>query len=219
MGSKTNVEKCTGLITGLAIAEMLSTGQLQIKVRDNSESKPHYTDNAFLGPVTRALCDQPTSAFEQMLDETPGLRDLLYLMAIDTPRPQLLSTLLSRIHPLPAMEQSLHRIGHVIGWGSELRAIKHIRASGIDDDALPLSLYYMLRYDEAPIEGVMMAAQTTESRRIAHIVGMAIGLQHGIHVFPQVWRHGLPQYALLIEIATANADHWIDILSKQARNS
>ena len=188
MGSKTNVEKCTGLITGLAIAEMLSTGQLQIKVRDSSETKPHYTDNAVLGPVTRTLLDQPISAFQRMLDATLGLQELLYLMAMETLRPQLLSDLLSRLHPLPAMEQSLHRIGHVIGWGSELRAIKHIRASGIDDDALPLSLYYMLRYDEVPIEGVMMAAQTAESRRIAHVVGMAMGLQHGIHVFPQVWR-------------------------------
>lgn len=219
MGSKTNVEKGMGLITGLATAEILSTGQLHAKVRDNSEIVPHYADDALLGPVTRTLIEQPISAFQQMLDETLGQQDVLYLMAIDTPRPQLLSDLLARMHPEPVMEQALHRIGHVIGWGSELRAIKHIRASGIDDDVLPLSLYYMLRYDEAPLKGVMKAAQTTTSDRIAHIVGMAIGLQHGTHVFPESGLHRLPQYDLLTEIVAANSDQWIDILSKQARKS
>ena len=214
MGSKTDVEKSMGLIAGLAIAEMLSTGQLQVAVNGDARAVSLYADDASLGPLTRKLCDQPISAFQGIFDTTIGLHDLLYLMVLDTPMPRILSDLLYRMHPTPAMEQALHRIGHVIGWGSESRALKHIRASGVDDDTLPVSLYYVMRYDETPLEGVIQAAQITENDRIFHIVGLATGLRHGVNIFPNAWLRQLPQRNLLTEIATTHAASWIDMMSK-----
>lgn len=211
MESKSDFEKSIGLITGLAIAEMLSVGQLQVAV-DDPGSAPRYADDVSLGPMTRSLCDQPVAEFRRILAATIGLQDLLYLVLIDTPTPRILSDLLYRMQPKPSMEQALHRIGHVIGWGSESRAIKHIRASGVDDDVLPIALYSLMRYEETPLESIIKAAQIREKDRIAYVVGMITGLRHGVSIFPDAWLRDLPDGEWLTEIATMHGPHWIDIM-------
>ena len=84
-------------------------------------------------------------------------------------------------------ERILLRVGHVMGWGSEERALKHLGHGASDPEILAMAIYCILHYPTSLVAALMCAACTEgQSHKIAAIVGM-IGAIMQVY-FTQGWR-------------------------------
>lgn len=95
----------------------------------------------------------------------------------------------------PALERALLRVGHVLGWGSETHALRHLAAENTLHESVPLAIYCVLRYPEAPQQALKRAVYSPGQRvQTAGLVGAMCGAEHGAAIFPVAVRSLLRNY-------------------------
>lgn len=84
--------------------------------------------------------------------------------------------------------RTLLRVGHVLSWGSEERALKHIGEGWVGDEAVALALYCALKYPDSYVKAVQRGANTDgDSDSIACIAGGIMGARLGWDAIPSDW--------------------------------
>ncbi len=115
----------------------------------------------------------------------------LVKLALDGEAP---ASYLSRIYALTTglsddLEQALRRVGHVIGWGDEVAAMRHIGDGWISEEAVALALYCVMRHPDDYVAAVRRGANSNgDSDSIASIAGGILGARLGIEAIPPVWQ-------------------------------
>ena len=81
---------------------------------------------------------------------------------------------------------SMLRVGHVLGWGDEVAALRHIGEGWIGEEAVALALYCILRYPDSYVDCVRRGANTDgDSDSIACIAGGIMGARLGLGSHPR----------------------------------
>jgi ADP-ribosylglycohydrolase len=103
-------------------------------------------------------------------------------------------------------DRAMLRIGHVLGWGSEAHALKHLGEGWVGEEAIALALYCVLRYPDDYVSAVRRGANTNgDSDSIACIAGGIMGARLGIDAIPQAWRNRCEHHDYLLDLATRMA--------------
>ncbi|MBN1965476.1 MAG: ADP-ribosylglycohydrolase family protein [Anaerolineae bacterium] len=101
------------------------------------------------------------------------------------------------------LDQALRRIGHVLGWGNEVAAMRHIGAGWIAEEAVALALYCVLRYPDDYVGAVRRAANSDgDSDSVACIAGGVLGARLGLDAIPADWRARCEHAAYLADLGT-----------------
>ena len=88
-----------------------------------------------------------------------------------------------------AFDMTIRKIGHVLGWGSEIHAMRHLGTGNTDNELMTLALYCVLRYPDDFTMAMRRAVNTDgNSQAIAAIVGAVMGLKLGLDGIPTAWR-------------------------------
>lgn len=86
-------------------------------------------------------------------------------------------------------DRAILRIGHVMSFGSEERALKHLGNGWTGEEAVALALYCILKYPNDYVACVCRAANTDgDSDSIACIAGGVMGARLGLSAIPDNWR-------------------------------
>ncbi|MFC1959179.1 ADP-ribosylglycohydrolase family protein [Chloroflexota bacterium] len=99
-------------------------------------------------------------------------------------------------------EQALRRVGHVLGWGDEVAAMRHIGEGWVAEEAVALALYCVLRYPNDYMAVVRRGATSNgDSDSIACIAGGIAGALLGLEAIPVDWRRRCENHDYLIDSA------------------
>lgn len=115
----------------------------------------------------------------------------LVKLALDGESP---AAYLTRVHTLTAdlsdeLDQALRRVGHVIGWGDEIAAMRHIGEGWTGEEAVALALYCVMRHPDDYVAAVRRSANNNgDSDSIACIAGGIMGARLGIEAIPAAWQ-------------------------------
>lgn len=86
-------------------------------------------------------------------------------------------------------DQAMLKIGHVMGWGSEERALTHLGEGWVGDEALALALYCVMKFPDDYVAVVRRGANTDgDSDSIASIGGGISAARLGLNAIPADWR-------------------------------
>lgn len=100
------------------------------------------------------------------------------------------------------LEQVLRRVGHVISWGSQEKALTHIGEGWIGTEAVGLALYCVMKYPDDVVSCMRRAANITgDSDSIASIAGGILGARLGIDSFPSDWVKAVENSPYLHQLA------------------
>ncbi len=98
-------------------------------------------------------------------------------------------------------DQAILRIGHVLGWVDEERALNHLGEGWVGEEAVALALYCVLRYPDDFVACVRRGANTNgDSDSIACIAGGIMGARLGLAAIPADWRKRCEKRDYLIEL-------------------
>lgn len=114
----------------------------------------------------------------------------LVKLALDgVPVEQFLGRVLAFIEDLDEdCYRTLLRVGHVLSWGSEERALKHIGEGWEGDEAVALALYCVLKFPKSYVDAVRRGANTDgDSDSVASIAGGIMGARLGWEGLPHDW--------------------------------
>jgi len=86
-------------------------------------------------------------------------------------------------------DAAILRVGHVLGWGDEEAAMRHIGEGWVGEEAVALALYCVLRYDDDYVACMRRAANSNgDSDSIACIAGGIMGARLGsVDGIPSEW--------------------------------
>lgn len=99
-------------------------------------------------------------------------------------------------------DAAILRIGHVLGWGDEEAALRHIGEGWVGDEAIALALYCVLRYPNDYAACVRRGANTNgDSDSIACIAGGIMGTRLGLDAIPAAWIKRCENRDYLIDLA------------------
>lgn len=86
-------------------------------------------------------------------------------------------------------DRAMLKVGHVLSWGSEEQALRHIGEGWIAEEAIALALYCVMRYPDDYVVAVRRGANTDgDSDSIACIAGGILGARLGLEAIPLEWR-------------------------------
>lgn len=75
-------------------------------------------------------------------------------------------------------DMTIRKIGHVLGWGSETHALRHIGSGEKPQEIVTQVLYCILRHPNNYLAAVKCATQIPQnSEVITHLIGALVGLQ------------------------------------------
>jgi ADP-ribosylglycohydrolase len=104
-------------------------------------------------------------------------------------------------------DKALIRVTHVMGWGSETHAMRHLGEGWVGDEAVALALYCVLRYPNDYAEAVRRGATSEgDSDSIACIAGGIMGARLGLDAIPLDWRERCENKTYLIDLAKRMAE-------------
>lgn len=104
-------------------------------------------------------------------------------------------------------DQAILRVGHVLGWGSEEKALTHIGEGWVGEEAVALALYCVLKYPDDYVTCVCRGANTDgDSDSIACIAGGIMGARLGLDAIPTDWRERCEKHDYLIDLAKRMAE-------------
>lgn len=104
-------------------------------------------------------------------------------------------------------DHAMLKIGHVLGWGSEERALTHLGEGWVGDEAIALALYCVLKYPNDYVSAVRRGANTDgDSDSIACIAGGILGARLGLEVIPADWRNRCERRDELLRLGTQMAN-------------
>ncbi|MGB1289312.1 MAG: ADP-ribosylglycohydrolase family protein, partial [Aggregatilineales bacterium] len=99
-------------------------------------------------------------------------------------------------------DNAILRVGHVLGWGSEEKALTHLGEGWIAEEAVALSLYCVLKYPDDYVACVRRGANTDgDSDSIACIAGGILGARLGMSTIPDDWIERCENRDYLSELA------------------
>ncbi len=85
-------------------------------------------------------------------------------------------------------DMTIRKIGHVLGWGSEAHAIRHLGTGETPEEIITLCLYCMLRYPNSYHSAIQVTSKIPRNNEIiAQIIGALMGLKLGLDELPQMW--------------------------------
>jgi ADP-ribosylglycohydrolase len=114
----------------------------------------------------------------------------LVKLALDgVPAEQFLGRVLAFIEDLDDdCYRTFLRVGHVLSWGSEERALKHIGEGWVGDEAVALALYCVLKFPDSYANAVRRGANMDgDSDSVASIAGGIMGARLGWNGLPPDW--------------------------------
>jgi|GEM_PF-6762855 len=87
-------------------------------------------------------------------------------------------------------DMTIRKIGHVLGWGSEIHAIRHLGDGKQPYEIVTLALYCVMRYPDSYVDAVCRAANTPgNSHIIAAITGAIMSARNGVDDILQDWQN------------------------------
>lgn len=87
------------------------------------------------------------------------------------------------------LDLALRRVGHVLAWGDEIRAIRRIGEGWVAEEAVSLALYCVMRYPDDYVTAVRRAANMDgDSDSVACITGGIAAARLGLETIPVDWR-------------------------------
>ncbi len=99
-------------------------------------------------------------------------------------------------------DQAMLRLGHVLAWGSEEAALRHLGEGWVGEEAIALAMYCVMRYPDDYVGGVRRGANTDgDSDSIACIAGGILGARLGLDVIPLDWRQRCEHREDLIKLS------------------
>lgn len=99
-------------------------------------------------------------------------------------------------------DYALLKVGHVLGWGSEVHALRHMGEGWIAEEAVALALYCVLRYPDDYVQAVRRGANSDgDSDSIASITGGILGARLGLEAMPRAWRERCENHDYLSDLA------------------
>lgn len=99
-------------------------------------------------------------------------------------------------------DHAILRIGHVLSFTSEERALKHLGEGWTGEEAVALALYCVLKYPNDYVACVRRAANTDgDSDSIACIAGGIMGARLGLSAIPADWRARCERREELIQLS------------------
>jgi ADP-ribosylglycohydrolase len=99
-------------------------------------------------------------------------------------------------------DKAMIRVTHVMGWGSETHAMRHLGEGWTAEEAVALALYCVLRYSNDYAEAVRRGATSEgDSDSIACIAGGIMGARLGLEAIPLDWRERCENKTYLIDLA------------------
>lgn len=86
-------------------------------------------------------------------------------------------------------DMTIRKIGHVLGWGSEHHAMRHLGTGEKYEEIVTLVLYCILQHPTSYLSAVECASKAphNNSTLVAQIVAMLMGLRLGIDELPPLW--------------------------------
>lgn len=85
-------------------------------------------------------------------------------------------------------DRALLRVSHVLGWGDEVAAMRHIGEGWVAEEAVALALYCVMRYPDNYLDAVRRGANSNgDSDSIACIAGGVAAARLGIEAIPVDW--------------------------------
>jgi len=85
-------------------------------------------------------------------------------------------------------DMALRRVGHVLAWGDEIRAMQHIGQGWVAEEAVSLALYCVMRYPDDYVAAVRRAANLDgDSDSVACIAGGIAAARLGLEAIPADW--------------------------------
>jgi ADP-ribosylglycohydrolase len=104
-------------------------------------------------------------------------------------------------------DKAMIRVSHVLGWGSETHAMRHLGEGWIAEEAVALALYCVLRYPNNYVEAVRRGATSEgDSDSIACIAGGIMGARLGLDAIPLDWRERCENTLYLVDLAKRMAN-------------
>lgn len=99
------------------------------------------------------------------------------------------------------------RVGHVLAWGSEEYALKHIGEGWVGEEAIALALYCVMRYPDDYLACIRRGANTNgDSDSVASIAGGISGARLGLDAIPSEWRERCENADYLNDLALRMAE-------------
>ncbi len=100
------------------------------------------------------------------------------------------------------LDAAILRVGHVLGWGSEESAMRHIGEGWIAEEAVALALYCVLRYPDDYAACVRRAANSDgDSDSVACIAGGIAAARAGVlDALPAPWIRSAENRATLMDL-------------------
>lgn len=99
-------------------------------------------------------------------------------------------------------DRTILKVGHVLAWGSEEQALKHLGEGWTGDEAIALALYCVLKYPDDYVAAVQRGANSDgDSDSIACIAGGIMGARLGLEAIPAAWRRRCERRDEIIELA------------------
>ncbi len=106
----------------------------------------------------------------------------------------------------PEFDQAILKVGHVLAWGDQEMALRHIGEGWVGDEAIALALYCVLKFPDDYVATVRRGANTDgDSDSIACIAGGILGARLGINAIPADWRNRCEKRDDLIDLAARMA--------------
>lgn len=103
-------------------------------------------------------------------------------------------------------DRALLKVGHVLAWGSQEKALTHIGEGWVGDEAIALALYCVLKFPDDYVAAVRRGANTDgDSDSIACITGGILGARLGLTAIPADWRDRCEKRDYLIDLAARMA--------------
>jgi hypothetical protein len=188
---------------GAALQQMLSSLAAYSADADNFVQSGGVAADNLLLAIPAGCIWQKTSQLKQRLSAgqmTPAGAAAACLVALSynekAPPQVYLREVLSLVDgQSSALERALLRVGHVLGWGSETHALRHLAQNNALHESVPLAIYCLLRYPVHPQQALKRAVYSPGHRvQTAGLVGAMCGASHGAALFPARARALLKTY-------------------------
>lgn len=100
------------------------------------------------------------------------------------------------------LDAAILRVGHVLGWGSEESAMRHIGEGWVAEEAVALALYCVLRHPDDYAACVRRAANSDgDSDSVACIAGGIVAARRGaLDAIPSHWIRRTENRAVLLDL-------------------
>lgn len=85
-------------------------------------------------------------------------------------------------------DMTIRKIGHILGWGSEAHAIRHIGTGETPQEIVTLALFSILRHPDSYVSAVECAMKAPKNGKlIGQIVATLMGAKLGLDNLPETW--------------------------------